>query len=149
MKPDHPQPILVPTGQGKTIEFLGITHNLTPQQTNSGYYLFEFEFDPESGNRLHVHQHEDEVVYVIEGGIEIRLEDQKLQAVKGGVAHLPKQIPHALYNPLKTTSKYLAMAIPGGMEKFFDELAEAREAGILDDATHRKISLKYGIEWLE
>lgn len=149
MKSDHPQPIVVPPASGRELNFIGITHKLTPQQTNSGYYLFEFEFDPESGNRLHIHQHEDEVVYVIEGGIEIRLEDQKLQAVKGGVAHLPKQIPHALYNPLKTTSKYLAMAIPGGMEKFFDELAEAREAGILDDATHRKISLKYGIEWLE
>ena len=149
MKPDHPQPILVPTGQGKTIEFIGIRHKLTPQQTNSGYYLFEFELDPESGNRLHNHRYEDEVVYVVEGAIEIRLDDQKLQATKGGLAHLPKGIPHALYNPLKTTSKYLAMAIPGGMEKFFDDLAEAQEAGQLDDAAHRAISLKYGIEWLE
>lgn len=149
MKPDHPQPIIIPPGSGKTIEFLGITHKLTPQQTGSGYYLFEFEFDSESGNRLHVHQYEDEIVYVLEGAIEIRLGDQKLHAVTGGVAHLPKQIPHALYNPLKTTSRYLAMAIPGGMEKFFDELANAQEAGILDDVTHRRISLKYGIEWLE
>jgi len=149
MKPDHPQPIIVPPQSGKILSFIGITHKLTPQQTSSGYYLFEFELDPESGNRLHNHQYEDEVVYVIEGAIEIRLDNQKLQAVTGGIAHLPKQIPHALYNPLKTKSRYLAMAIPGGMEKFFDELTEAQEAGQLDDATHRKISLKYGIEWLE
>ena len=149
MSSNHPQPILVPAGQGKMIEFIGIRHKLTPQQTNSGYYLFEFELDPESGNRLHRHQYEDEVVYVIEGAIEIRLEDQKSQATKGGVAHMPKGIPHALYNPLKTISKYLAMAVPGGMDKFFDELAEAQEAGQLDDAAHRAISLKYGIEWLE
>jgi len=149
MNSTHPQPILIPPGSGKEIKFLGITHKLTPQQTNSGYYLFEFEFDPESGNSLHVHQHEDEVVYVIEGAIEIRLNDQKLSAVTGGIAHLPKQIPHALYNPLKTISRYLAMAIPGGMENFFDELATAQEAGVLDKETHRKISLKHGIEWLE
>ena len=149
MKSDRPQPIVVPSGSGRELKFLGITHKLVPQQTGSGYYLFEFEFDPESGNRLHVHQHEDEVVYVVDGVIEIRLDGQKLRAVTGGMAHLPKRIPHALYNPLKTTSRYLAMAIPGGMENFFDELAAAQEAGILDDATHGTISLKYGIEWLE
>lgn len=149
MKPDDPQPIIVPSDSGKELKFLGIKHKLAPQQTHSGYYLFEFEFDPESGNRLHVHSNEDEVVYVIEGTIEIRLGDQKLQAVTGGVAHLPKKIPHALYNPMKTTSRYLGIAIPGGIEKFFDELAAAQESGILDDGTHRKISLKYRIEWLE
>lgn len=149
MKPDDPQPIVVPPGSGKVLKFLGVTHKLTHPQTDGAYYLFEFEFDPESGNSLHVHQHEDEVVYVLEGAIEIRLGDQKLQAVTGGVAHLPKHIPHALYNPLKTSSRYLGMAIPGGMENFFDELDRALEAGTLDDATHRKISLKYGIEWLE
>jgi hypothetical protein len=65
------------------------------------------------------------------------------------VAYLPKHFPHALYNPLKTTSRYLGMAIPGGMENFFDELAVAQEAGTLDDASQKKISQKYGIEWLE
>jgi len=149
MKPDQPQLIVVPPGSGKVLKFLGVTHKLTPQQTTSGYYLFEFEFDPESGNRLHVHSYEDEVVYVLEGAIELRLGNQKLQAVAGGVARLPKHIPHALHNPLKTPSRYLGMAIPGGMENFFDELDTAQEAGILNDATHRKISQKYGIEWLE
>jgi quercetin dioxygenase-like cupin family protein len=149
MKSNDPQLILVPPDSGRVLKFLGITHKLTSQQTDSGYYLFEFELDPESGNRLHVHSYEDEVVHVLEGAIEIRLGDQQLQAVTGGMAHLPKHIPHALYNPLKTTSRYLGLAIPGGMENFFNELVAAQETGTLDDVTHRKISLKYGIEWLE
>jgi quercetin dioxygenase-like cupin family protein len=149
MKFDNPQPIVIPSDSGRVLKFLGVTHKLTHQQTSGAYYLFEFEFDAESGNSLHVHSFEDEVVYVLEGAIEIRLANQKLQAVAGGLAHLPKNIPHALYNPLKTTSKYLGMAIPGGMENFFDELVVAQEAGALDDASHKKISQKYGIEWLE
>jgi len=149
VKPDHPQPFVVPPGSGKLSEFLGVTHKLTHGQTGGAYYLFEFEFDPESGNRFHVHQHEDEVIYVLEGEIEIRLGDQTLHATAGGVAHLPKRIPHGLYNPLKTRSRYLAIAVPGGMENFFDELSAAQEAGTLDDSSHRRISLKYGIEWLE
>jgi len=149
MTANIPQPLLIPQESGTEINFLGITHKLTPQQTNSRYYLFVFKFDPESGNGLHIHQFEDEVVFVIEGEIEIRLGDKTLKAKKGGVVHLPKGIPHGLYNPLQTTSKYLAMAIPGGMEKFFDELASVQEKGQLDDLTHKSISLKYGIEWLE
>lgn len=149
MKSSAPQPIVVPPASGRVLKILGVTHKLTPQQTHSGYYLFEFEFDPESGNSLHVHRYEDEFVYILEGAIEIRLGDRKLQVVAGGAAHLPKQIPHALYNPLKSRSSYLGMAIPGGMENFFDELEAELEAGTLDDATHKKISHKYGIEWLE
>lgn len=149
VNPYHPHPVVITPEEGKVLEFIGIKHKLTRQHTGGAYYLFEFEFDPESGNRLHVHQHEDEVVHVLEGEIEIRLGDQTLRASAGGVAHLPKQIPHGLYNPLKTRSRYLTIAIPGGMEDFFDELSVAGEAGSLDDAEHRRISLKYGIEWLE
>jgi hypothetical protein len=93
--------------------------------------------------------HSIEVVYVLQGGIEIRLDNKKLQASAGGIVHLPKNIPHALYNPWKTPLKFLTMTIPGGMEFFFDELGTAKENGTLDDALHKKISRKYGIEWLE
>jgi quercetin dioxygenase-like cupin family protein len=149
MNSDHLQPIHIPPGSGKVLNLLGVTHKLTSQHSGGAYYLFEFEFDPESGNSLHVHSYEDEVVYVLDGAIQIRLGNEKLQAVAGGVAHLPKHIPHALYNPLKVPSRYLGIAIPGGMEKFFDELSAAQEAGTLDDAMHKNISRKYGIEWLE
>jgi len=145
----YPQPIAIPPGSGRQFKFMGVTHKLTQPQTGGGFYLFESEFEPETGNSLHVHRYEDEVVYVIQGSIEIRLDSKKLQANAGGVAHLPKNIPHALYNPLMTPLKILAMAIPGGMEYFFDELGTAKENGTLDDALHKKISRKYGIEWLE
>jgi quercetin dioxygenase-like cupin family protein len=149
MNSDSLQPVVIPPDSGKILNFLGITHKLTRQHTGSAYYLFEFAFDPESGNSLHAHSYEDEVVYVLQGAIQIRLGNEKLRAVTGGVAHLPKRIPHALYNPLKTPSRYLAIAIPGGMESFFDELDAALEAGTLNDVMHKSISRKYGIEWLE
>jgi quercetin dioxygenase-like cupin family protein len=74
MNSNAPQPIVVPPDSNRVLQFLGVTHKLTHQQTSGAYFLFEFEFDPESGNRLHVHTREDEVVYVLEGAIEVRLE---------------------------------------------------------------------------
>ncbi|HLO28447.1 MAG TPA: cupin domain-containing protein [Anaerolineales bacterium] len=145
----HPLPISVAPGSGKVLKLVGITHKLTRAQTGGSYYLFEFEFGPGGGNNLHVHRHEDEVVYVLKGDIEIRLASQRLHVEKGGVAYLPKNIPHALYNPAKIPLKVLAAAIPGGMEEYFDELEAALAIGPLDDEMHNNISLKYGIEWLE
>jgi len=149
MHPSREKPFLVPPDSGRVLKHIGVTHKLISGQTGGGYYLFEAQFDPESGNRLHVHTYEDEVVFVVQGAIQIRLGDGQLSAGEGGVAHLPKGIPHALYNPLKTPLKILALAIPGGMEQFFDELESALQDGSMDDAKHRAISRKYGIEWLE
>jgi quercetin dioxygenase-like cupin family protein len=149
MQPSIPKPFVVPPSSGKVLKLVGVTHKLISQQTGSSYYLFESEFDPESGNRLHVHAYEDEVVYVLQGAIQIRLGDGKLEASEGGVAHLPKGIPHALYNPLRIPLRILALAIPGGMEQFFDELESAMQNGRMDDAKHKEISRKFGIEWLE
>jgi uncharacterized cupin superfamily protein len=40
-----------------------------------------------------VHEHEDEVVHVLEGAIEIRLGDRILQAAAGGVASITAACP--------------------------------------------------------
>ena len=140
------QPFFVPphSGQG-----FGVTHKLTGAQTGGAYYLFEARFAPESGNRLHIHRREDEVGYVVEGALEIRLAERTVMVEVGGVGHLPKNVPHALRNPLKTPSRYLFMAIPAGLDQWFDALAAARRAGTLDDARYRQLSRDYGIEWLE
>ena len=149
MSSDFPQPIFVPPGSGQALEFPGVTHKLTSQQTGGAYYLFESVFDPESGNRLHLHRREDEVGYVLEGALEIRLADQTVVVEAGSVAHLPKNIPHAIRNPLKTDSRYLFMTVPAGLDQWFDALEAAENAGALDDAMYNKLSLDYGIEWLE
>ena len=149
MKYDDPQPIVVPPHSGKALKFPSVTHKLTGSQTGGAYYLFESVVGPESGNRLHVHRREDEVAYVLEGALEIRLADQTLVVEAGGVAHLPKNIPHAIRNPLKTPSRSLFMAIPAGLDQWFDALEAAQNAGTLDDVMYHKLSLEYGIEWLE
>lgn len=143
------KPISVAPDAGKLLKRMGVTHKLTSQQTGGAYYLCEAVFAPESGSPFHIHRYEDEVIYVLEGAIDIRLDNEKLQAPVGGVIHLPKNIPHALYNPLKTPLKIMVYAIPGGLENFFNEVETALENGSLDKETYTKISTRYGIEWLE
>ena len=143
------QPTAVQPDSGTTLKNLGVTHKLTSNQTGGAFYLCEAVFGPESGSPLHIHHNEDEVIYVLDGAIEIRLDQNTLQIPVGGIAHLPKKVPHALYNPLKTPLKIMVHAIPGGLEGYFNEVDAALEAGSLDAETHTRISARYGLEWLE
>jgi quercetin dioxygenase-like cupin family protein len=149
VKPDVTQPVFVPPRSGTELGFLAVTHKLTSQHTGGAYYLFETAFDPGDGNRLHVHRREDEIGYVLEGALEVRLRDQTLVLEAGGVARLPKGIPHAIRNPLETPSRYLFLCVPAGLDQWFDALAQAKSNGALDEATYSRLSLDYGIDWLE
>ena len=142
-------PVAIPPGSGKILKSLGVTHKLTSSQTRGAFYICEAVFAPESGSPLHIHHYEDEVIHVLEGAIDIQLDKEKLSASAGGIVHLPKNIPHALQNPLKTLLRIMVYAIPGGLENYFDEVDTALQNGKFNDETHHKISMKYGIEWLE
>jgi mannose-6-phosphate isomerase-like protein (cupin superfamily) len=144
-----PGPVAVLPEAGRRLGHLGVTHKLTNEQTGGAFYVCEAVFGPEGGSPLHIHHYEDEVIHVLEGAIEIRLDRERLHAPSGGIVHLPKKIPHALQNPLKTPLRILVHAIPGGLEHYFDEVNAALQDGTLDAETHNVISKKYGLEWLE
>jgi mannose-6-phosphate isomerase-like protein (cupin superfamily) len=143
------QAVAIQPGSGRELTTLGVTHILTGDQTGGAYYLCEAVFGPESGSPFHIHHREAEVIYILEGAIEIRLADQKFLVPVGGVVHLPREIPHALYNPLKKNLRIMVHAIPGGLEGYFDEMENALQGGPLDRETLLDISGKYGLEWLE
>jgi quercetin dioxygenase-like cupin family protein len=144
-----PQPVLLPSGTGRALDFLSVTHRLTSEQSGGSIYIFESSFEPGTGNRLHVHTREDEIAYVLEGALEIRLPDRTAILEAGGVGRLPQRLPHAIRNPLETTSRYLFLAVPGGLDHWFDAVAQANEAGILDDPLFDRLSEDFGLSWLE
>ena len=146
---DDAQPIFLPPHTGKVLDFLAVTHRLTSEQSGGSIYMFESAFEPGTGNRLHVHSREDEIAYVLEGALEVRLRDRTAVLEVGGVSRLPKTVPHALRNPLETPSRYLLLAVPGGLDRWFDAVAEAKAVGSLDEALFRTLSEEFGIGWLE
>lgn len=144
-----PQPVAVLPGTGGVLKFLGVTHKLTSDQTGGAFYVCEAVFGPESESPLHIHHYEDEVIHVLDGAINIRLDNEMLHAPVGGIVHLPKKIPHALQNPLKTPLRIMVHAIPGELEHYFNEVDTALQNGSFNAEIHTEISKKYGLEWLE
>ena len=111
-----------------------VTHRLTSDQSKGSIYIFESTFEPGTGNRLHVPRREDEIAYVLEGALVVRLRDGSAILEAGGVGRLPKNLPHAIRNPLETPSRYLFLAVPGGLDQWFDAVAGTQGDGSLDDA---------------
>ena len=149
MKADDPGPVFVSARSGMDVEFLGIRHRLTSQQTGGACAIFESTFAPGDANRLHVHRLEDEIGYVLEGALEVRLQDRTEMLEAGGLARLPKGLAHAIRNPLPTPSRYLFLAVPGGLDRWFDAVADASHDGTLDDERFEALSEAFGLGWLE
>jgi Cupin domain len=75
-------------------------------------------FDFLGSSALHLHEREDELVYLWEGEIEVSLGDQKMKAVPGVMALLPRRIPHG-----NKQSRLLDTILPGQFDNYFVELS--------------------------
>lgn len=149
MDPEHLRPIFVPAGAGAVLDGLAVTHKLATAQTGGTCYLFEATFEAGGGNRLHRHRDEDEIGYVIEGALEVRVEGETRVLGAGGVARLPKGLAHAIRNPLDGPSRYLFIAVPAGLDRWFEAIDVAQRDGTLDDARRAELTREFGVEWLE
>jgi mannose-6-phosphate isomerase-like protein (cupin superfamily) len=125
METRQQKPIVVPAGEGKLLSVLGelIMCKVTSGETNGAYSVVEEVTPPQGGPPLHVHQHEDEMFYILEGVCEVRCGDQTFKATKGSLAILPRKIRHGFRNIGSTPSKILVTITPGGSERFFEEVS--------------------------
>ena len=70
-----------------------------------------------SASPVHVHAGEDEIVVLLQGSGIFWAGDQRWELSEGGVAFLPRNVPHA-YRLTSPTADMLAVATPAGFEDF-------------------------------
>lgn len=117
---------VVGDGQGKKLNVMGhsITVKLSKQETRGNQYVFEVVTPPGAGIPPHVHDHEDELIYVVEGEFGIMLGNKNFQARAGDEIYFPRHIPHAFQNTGSKAGKTIWTVVPGGnFEEFFEKLA--------------------------
>ena len=137
-------------GQGKHINVLGhsVTVILSKQETGGNYYVFEVVTPPGLGIPPHVHDREDELIYVTEGEFGIMLGDKQFKANTGDEIFFPRNIPHAFQNIGSKAGKTIWTVVPGGnFEEFFEKLG-ALPAGEPDMQLVGEIFATYGMKIL-
>jgi mannose-6-phosphate isomerase-like protein (cupin superfamily) len=107
-----------------------------------------FEENKPVDTRLHVHDNEDELFYVLEGEHIFQVGDQEFQTGPGGLVFAPRGVPHAQRRVVPRTGRILVLTSPAGFEGFFRELAEADRSGAIGPDAYARASKKYGITWL-
>jgi quercetin dioxygenase-like cupin family protein len=144
------QPILVPPGGGEKLNVAGspISHKVKSKDTNGVFSVMEFVTPPGKGVALHVHEREDELVYLLDGEIEVTLGDQKMKAVPGVMALLPRGIPHGFTNDGSKSSRLLDTMLPCHFDNYFVELAGLFTRGEPSQEQNDALSRKYRIKYL-
>jgi quercetin dioxygenase-like cupin family protein len=117
---------LVPPSDGEKIWIVGDTlwFKATSAETGGAYTVIENISLPGSGPPPHLHENEDESMYVIDGEFEILLDAKTIRAESGAFVFVPKRTVHRFQCIGDGPGKLLVHFTPGGIEGFF------REAGV-------------------
>jgi quercetin dioxygenase-like cupin family protein len=144
------EPIVVLPGSGEGLNIAGSQtfHKVKSSNTHGVFSVMEFVTPPGKGVALHVHEREDELVYLLEGEIEVTLGNQKMKAVPGVMALLPRGIPHGFINLGNKPSRLLDTILPGQFDNYFVELAALYAAGDPSEEEIDALSRKYRIKYL-
>ena len=99
--------------------------------TGGAFTVFE-ECDPVD-TPLHVHEHEDELFYVLEGEATFICGDERSTGGPGSTAYLPRGVPHTLRAESETVRALVVMT-PCGPLPYFDALSVPATGRTLPDA---------------
>jgi quercetin dioxygenase-like cupin family protein len=80
-------PIIQPPGGGKVVGVLRdqSTFKVLSEQTNGAYAILEQKIPAGDGPPLHVHRHETEIFYILDGQFEVIIGDQTVPAPAGAI----------------------------------------------------------------
>ena len=107
-------------GSGDLYTFL-----TTGAETDGAYFVMEGLVPPGGGPPPHIHYNQTEAFYIVEGQLEIKVDDQVHVAKAGDFVHVSKGTPHRFVNRSQTPSKIVLTFVPAGdAEQFFREAFE-------------------------
>jgi len=120
-----PGPKLKAPGESKTVQLYGVRFDYKVTSADSGGALsaLEVTIPPKTLVKPHNHSREDEFTVVLAGTVGARVGDRVVEAGPGASMVKPRGIPHAMWNPGPEPATVLEVLSPGGLERYFEELA--------------------------
>ena len=106
-------------GPGDRVSFL-----VTGAESHGHCFIVEGLLAPGGGPPPHIHLHEAETFYILEGSATFQAGGQTIHAKPGDLIHIPCGIVHSIKNEGTAPAKALIIispAGPTGMQQFFEE----------------------------
>ena len=119
------RPFLVRPGEGVSVWSLGgrFTVKVNDQAAQGRFSLVEAVALRSTEPPTHIHHHEDEAWYILDGKMTFFIGDEVLEATTGTFVLAPMGVPHAFTVDVEPT-RVLVFASPAGFERFALELGE-------------------------
>lgn len=146
-----PQPLITALDEEAADYFLGLPSwvRATAAQTGGSMGIVEQTMPAGFASPYHVHHREDELWYVLEGEVRFVSGPTSIAVPKGGIAFLPKAIPHGFQVVGARDARMLCVTTPAGFEAFIDENSDPTPPiGGPDMARLMATTSKYGLEIL-
>ncbi|MCF6523631.1 cupin domain-containing protein [Streptomyces sp. JJ36] len=143
--------------EGRSVWFggLGVDFRVWAEETGDRFAVVEHPIEPGRLIPPHMHTHEDEFSYVLQGRVGARVGDQEATAGPGSYLVKPRGIPHTFWNAGPEPARILEIISPGGFERYFAELGDVVESGAAPEeflreraALGEKYGLSYAEEWV-
>jgi quercetin dioxygenase-like cupin family protein len=121
-----PQALIRNRDDGENLWFAGggvFTMKATNEETNGSLMLFEDRVVRGKTTPMHVHHHEDELIYVLDGELLVHAGGEEHRVGKGGLFFAPRGVPHA-FLVTSETAHLLCMQTPGTGEAFYRDVSD-------------------------
>ena len=114
------------SGEGKRLWGPGdvYTFLVTGEQTGDTVFAMEALVPAGGGPPLHIHDREDETLYILEGQCEVEIGDDLLVASAGDLVWMPRGTAHRFSNIGAEAMRMTLTFTPAGIERFFEEVFE-------------------------
>ena len=127
-------------GQGRTMGFNHLAFRVGTADTDGRLFIIEHTHLLDGGPPLHLHPHQEEWFYLMEGEVAFQVGEQRVRLSPGESVLGPRGVPPAVSAVAATPSRLLIAFSPAGeMEMFFREVHDPH---IQDSAVWRH----YGME---
>jgi quercetin dioxygenase-like cupin family protein len=140
---------VIPAAAGRPLTVLGdrLLLKFTSPDTSGLFTLTEQFNAPGTGIPRHVHTHEDESFWVLEGQVEFMVADTITLVEPGGVIYAPRGVAHSFRAVSDTPTRMLIHIFPAGLETMFEELSQL-PPGPPDFGQIVAICTRYGISFV-
>ena len=121
--------VVVVPGEGRFIAVgsagTGVTVKASEAETGGLCTVWEGCVPPGTvGAGPHYHRQRDEVFYVLEGELVLRIGDERHTARQGTFAFVPRETIHGFHNASGESATILVVHHPAGFERFLEEMQQ-------------------------
>jgi quercetin dioxygenase-like cupin family protein len=121
------------TGELHTMGYSSMAFKVLTQDSHGDLFMIEHHMHQRGGPPLHVHPHQDETFYVLEGEFVAEVGGKRFNLHPGDSVLAPRNIPHVWACVGNGTGKMIIAFTPAGkMETFFDKVSATH--ALLQDA---------------